>query len=75
MTNQKHDFAAAAIRIEDAAPALRLSLRVASGLSSVWSIIDATPAVTPPAACRPRRVAPASMTPRSRSGQHSYNRA
>ena len=28
MTNQKHDFAAAAIRIEDAAPALRLSLRV-----------------------------------------------
>ena len=28
MTSQKHDFAAAAIRIEDAAPALRLSLRV-----------------------------------------------
>lgn len=28
MTSQKHDFAAAAIRIEEAAPALRLSLRV-----------------------------------------------
>ncbi len=28
-------------------------------------------AVAPPAACSPSRVAPASMTPRSRSGQHS----
>lgn len=28
MTSQKHDFAAAAIRIEDVAPTLRLSLRV-----------------------------------------------
>src|SRR4051812_43257294 len=33
----------------------------------------ATAPVSPPEACRPRRVAPASRMPRRRSGQHSYN--
>ena len=47
------------------------SLREASGLSSVWSIIAATSPGPPPEACRPSREAPASITLRSRSGQHS----
>jgi len=36
--------------------------RDASGLSSVWSIMDATAAGAPPVAVTPRRVAPASIT-------------
>ena len=38
---------------------------------TVAVLIDATLPVAPPAACSPRRVAPASSTPRKRSGQHS----
>ena len=48
-----------------------ISCRVASGLSRVWSIMPATPPAAPPVACRPMREAPASSTPRRRSGQQS----
>ena len=36
-----------------------MSLWVASGLRSVWSIMDATSPPDPPVACNPSRVAPA----------------